>query len=401
MVSSRKVRAKNEKTFLEGVKDDLNSLTAEFVHLRTLLQKVLVCTDDEGYLSYSRQCVKAVALPCPPAPPKLDIYNRDYLLQFRPMANSKDQPHIASARSPGQESKNVDVDWESLAFITDEIDTSEKPIQLNEPDDISAFILEQSHQIGNDYDHTDKDDTNRSINEDKELIELELRIAEAQQAAPKFIRLKENWATRRIQAYWKTCKSKLMTTNVVPFSRGFTSAKACGPHPGRHADSEINDLFDSDISEVASTVTGLTEQEDLDRAVPSSVGLDGLAQFSEDLHACSSRVDVPGDCKSLDRVYIDVPYEDKEKAISLGAVLDKTVRKFYAADGCDKTLTKLYPIVRLERRKATTIIHCRSCMARLECETGPCKFCHSLNKSIRYPFGAAEKIIWKPLLQNR
>lgn len=73
MGSSRRDRAKKESSFLEDVKATLSSLLLEVADIKLLLSQ--------------SNMVASVDLP-PPAPPRLDIINRDLFLQCRPRSST-------------------------------------------------------------------------------------------------------------------------------------------------------------------------------------------------------------------------------------------------------------------------------------------------------------------------
>lgn len=162
MGAMRKDRARKETTFLEHVEFLLQQLCSELAEVKETVQR-LSCHDD-------------VLLP-PPAPPPMDVYNRDFLLEARQFMIKE---HTCTTAT-------------------------------EEYDDITEFLIKSGNwdlkSMGHEFESTCK-----AMVEDPDTADIERQIRAAQRTACEN-RQRENKAISRIQKFWKSCKCKLGWTS--------------------------------------------------------------------------------------------------------------------------------------------------------------------------------------------
>jgi len=253
MGKARNARNKSEGSFLESVKDVLLQLHLEMVAIRETIGELSKQT------SLNSLQISTVFLPPPPAPPPYE-YDRSTLLECRAgaerLANNVSLPRIVDKRvlvplssNPQTLSEFGQVDWDSLNFSVEEIDYRVDDVAVElEYDEITSFIqtdLANEEVIGRMHSPPYRDFHGTLELEKPSDCQAMLaeEIALAQKRARGFQRLRECSAVKSIQKVWKLCRPKVANRIVAPNHHGFTSAKACGPHPGRQV--EINNQHDA------------------------------------------------------------------------------------------------------------------------------------------------------------
>jgi len=209
MGALRRERSRKEISFLEMVSGQLVTMNSEINDLKQLVRSLMSCyhvpmMDPAGDdMAFDTKANEYIHLP-PAPPPPLDTYNKAYLLAVRtelgkiktavdlPKTMLLERAHwnleqAGDTESPayridprhlGNSVYGVQVDWDSACFELDE-------------DDLNENMHESTQHAKQDIE-----------------VALGLTIIEAQHTARKS-RFRENWATHRIQSFWRTCKQKL------------------------------------------------------------------------------------------------------------------------------------------------------------------------------------------------